>query len=90
MLAELRKREALWFALPGEIDSWWRARSRMSVVKDRNSWRIVGDGAERAVLAFARIVDGQLIYEQADAQQGEMPARHSSFVKRRSPVAVER
>jgi hypothetical protein len=66
MLAELRKREALWFALPGEIDSWWRARSQMSIVKDNNSWRITGDGAERAVLAFAHIVDGQLIYERAD------------------------
>jgi hypothetical protein len=81
MLAELRKREALWFALPGEIDSWWRARSRMSIVKDNNSWRIVGEGAERAVLAFAKIVDGQLIYEYADAPQGEMAARHSSFVE---------
>lgn len=81
MLAELRKREALWFALPGEIESWWRARSRMSIVKDNNSWRIMGEGAERAVLAFARMVDGQLIYVQADAPQGEMPARHSFSVK---------
>jgi|SRR5271157_410102 len=62
-LRELRKREALWFALPREIDSWWRARNRMSVVKDGESWRIVGEGAERAVLAFAKAVDGQLIYE---------------------------
>jgi hypothetical protein len=69
MLTELRKREPLWFALPGEIDSWWRARSRMSIVKDGNSWRVIGDGAERAVLAFARMVNGQLIYEQADAPQ---------------------
>jgi hypothetical protein len=38
----------------------------MSIVKDNNSWRITGDGAERAVLAFAHIVDGQLIYERAD------------------------
>jgi hypothetical protein len=69
MLTELRKRESLWFALPGEIDSWWRERSRMSIVKDGNSWRVIGDGAERAVLAFARMVNGQLIYEQADAPQ---------------------
>lgn len=69
MLAELRKREALWFALPSEIDSWWRARSRMSIVKENGSWRITGEGAERAVLAFARIADGKLIYEQAYPQQ---------------------
>lgn len=70
-LDELRKREALWFALPGEIDSWWRMRSRMSIVKDGNTWRIVGDGADRAVLAFAKDVEGQLVYELAGASQGE-------------------
>jgi hypothetical protein len=76
MLSELRKREDLWFALPRDIDSWWRARSRMFVVKDNGSWRIVGEGAERAVLAFARVVDGQLIYEPADTLQGEFQVRH--------------
>ena len=76
LLSELRKREDLWFALPSDIDSWWRARSRMSLVKDNGSWRIVGEGAERAVLAFAKTVDGQLIYERADTPQGEMPVRH--------------
>lgn len=62
-LVDLRQREALWFALPGEIDGWWRARSRMNLVKDRDSWRVVGEGAERAVLAFASIVDGRMVYE---------------------------
>lgn len=71
MLVELREREAVWFALPHEVDSWWRARSRMSVVRDNGSWRVVGEGAERAVLAFAKAVDGQLIYESAETPQGE-------------------
>jgi hypothetical protein len=70
-LVELREREAVWFALPHEIDSWWRARSRMSVVNDNGSWRIVGEGAERATLAFARVVDGQLVYESAEKNQCE-------------------
>ena len=65
MFGELRKREALWFALPRDVDSWWRARNRMSIVKVGESWRIVGDGAERAVLAFAKVLDGKLIYELA-------------------------
>jgi hypothetical protein len=72
MLIEMGKREALWFALPSEIDSWWRARSRMSIVNDGGSWRIVGKGAERAVLAFARMADGQLFYERADTTEGEL------------------
>jgi hypothetical protein len=72
LLSELCGREAVWFALPNEIDSWWRARSRMSIVKDGESWQIVGEGADRAVLAFAKAVDGQLAYEPADTPQGEL------------------
>lgn len=66
MLNEVQVRKSIWLALPGEIDSWWRQRSKMSVVKDGNSWRIVGKGCERARLAFARSVDGQLVFEFAN------------------------
>jgi hypothetical protein len=76
LLCELRERESLWFALPREIDSWWRARNKMSIVKDGESWRIMGEGAERGVLAFAKAVDGQLVYELADAPQHELSARY--------------
>jgi hypothetical protein len=72
MLVEMGKREALWFALPSEIDRWWRARSRMSIVNDGGTWRIVGEGAERAVLAFAKMAGGQLFYERAHSPQGEL------------------
>jgi hypothetical protein len=75
-LRDLRSQQALWFALPSEIDSWWRARSRMSVVKDGEGWRIEGEGAERAVLAFARQVDGHLVYELADARQRQVSTLH--------------
>ena len=62
-LSELREQQDLWFALPREIDSWWRARNQMSVVKDGGSWKVAGEGAERAALAFAKVVDGRLVYE---------------------------
>jgi hypothetical protein len=71
-LSEMREKDALWFALPHEIDTWWRARDQMSIVKDGKSWRIVGEGSERAVLAFAKIVDGELVYDMADASHGEL------------------
>jgi hypothetical protein len=64
---ELRQKMPIWSALPAEVDSWWRARSKMSVVKDGHSWRIEGDDAERAVLAYAKNVDGNLFYELAQA-----------------------
>lgn len=62
-LREFRVRENFWGALPSEIDRWWRARSQMSIVPDGDSFRIEGPGSERAVLAFARNVDGDLVYE---------------------------
>ena len=63
LLVDLRERENIWFALPRDINSWWRARSRMSIVREGGEWRITGEGAERAILAFARNEDGQLVYE---------------------------
>jgi len=68
-LRELSQQQNLWFALPSEIDAWWRVRSRMSVVKDGESWRVVGEGADRAVVAFAKAVDGQLVYELAETKR---------------------
>jgi hypothetical protein len=67
MLTELRERMNLWFALPRDIDWWWRARSRMSIVRHGNTWKIVGDGADQAVLAFAEIRNGRLCYELPNA-----------------------
>jgi hypothetical protein len=66
-LGVLRKKTRMWSALPSEVDSWWRARSKMSVIKEGNSWRIQGDDSERAQLAFAKNVDGNLVYELAQA-----------------------
>lgn len=62
-LQGLREKTSIWCALPSEINAWWRARNKMSVVKDGASWRIVGEGSERAVLAYAKNADGKIVYE---------------------------
>jgi hypothetical protein len=62
-LRAVAEKEPIWFALPAEVDSWWRARSKMSVVNDGHSWRIEGDETKRAVLAYAKVADGKLLYE---------------------------
>jgi hypothetical protein len=62
-LRGLGNKTPIWYPLPSEIDAWWRARSEMSIVKDGDSWRIEGNGAERAVVAFAQEIDGKLVYE---------------------------
>jgi len=62
-LQGLRDKTPIWCALPSEINAWWRARNKMSVVKDGASWRIVGEESESAVLAYAKNVDGKIVYE---------------------------
>ena len=68
-LRDLREKEQIWFGLPSEVDSWWRARSKMSVVRHNNSWRIEGQGADRATLAYAKNVDGNLVYELTNREE---------------------
>lgn len=62
-LQELRKNVSIWCALPCEINAWWRARNKMSLVKYGESWKIEGEGAERAGLAYAKNCNGKLAYE---------------------------
>src|SRR5262249_39332528 len=62
-LSEIRRRQRIWFALPGEINRWWRARQQMCIVGHRGNWRIEGQEADNAKLAFARLVDDRLEYE---------------------------
>lgn len=77
MLSGLREKENLWFALPRDIDAWWRARSRMSIVRHGKTWKIVGDDADQAVLAFAEIRDGRLCYELPTASRLDF-SRHGA------------
>ena len=56
------QRDNIWKALPRELDEWWRARSKMTLVQDNNGWRIEGAGKERARVAFASIEEDQIVY----------------------------
>jgi hypothetical protein len=64
-LKDLRSQTNLWFALPREVDDWWRTRSQLRVERHGDSWQVVGKGADRATLAFAKEVNGKLVYELA-------------------------
>jgi hypothetical protein len=35
----------------------------MTVEPDGSTWKVVGEGSERAVLAYAKAVNGKLVYE---------------------------
>jgi hypothetical protein len=62
-LREAQTAQAIWVTLPSEVDRWWRARSNMQLVSRNNEWHIEGEGAERALVAFAKNVGGKLVYE---------------------------
>jgi hypothetical protein len=66
-LRELHATRKLWLALPSEVDSWWRARSKMHLVEHGDDWHIEGEGTERAVVAYARNKGGSLIYDMQPA-----------------------
>jgi len=62
-LADLRDRDGLWLALPGEINTWWRNRHRMTMVPDGDGWRIEGPDSHRARVAYATLENDRLMYK---------------------------
>jgi len=62
-LADLRAKSKLWIALPGEVNQWWRARSQMKLVRQRNRWVIEGPEKARARVAYAVLDADRLAYE---------------------------
>jgi hypothetical protein len=67
-LAWLRTWRSVWVAAPGEIDRWWRQRSKMELVSDGDKWRIDGEGSERARVAYACEKDGKLVFTMPHSQ----------------------
>jgi hypothetical protein len=61
-------RENIWLTLPREIDRWWRARSRMTLVPKSSGWAIEGPERERARVAFAVLDGDRLVYELPEAE----------------------
>src|ERR1700746_2203858 len=65
-LAQMREGGTLWFALPGEVNRWWRQRSKMRLIPQKSGWTIQGEGSERARVAFAYLREGKLAYRIGD------------------------
>ncbi len=61
-LAQLRSEGKTWIALPGEVDLWWRQRSQMKLVPEGGTWRVEGQGKERARIAYACLEGDRLVY----------------------------
>ena len=76
-LKAIRDQGETWFALPAHVNDWWRARNKMSVERTGDSYRIVGEAADQAVLAYAVKRDGRLTYEVPGAEKNRLRANFS-------------
>lgn len=89
-LRTLKQRDGVWVALPKEVDQWWRERSKMKLVEDGASWRIEGQGSERARIAYAEVKDGRLVFrlDDGDAKGISTDAAEVTelYVEQASPV----
>jgi hypothetical protein len=76
-LCDMRSNGETWIALAGEVASWWRLRSELKLVREGGSWRIEGNGNERARLAYAELNEGHVTYEvdKGTCEVSSRPAR---------------
>lgn len=73
-LNHLRDERKVWVAAPGQIDQWWRQRSKMTLVKNGDGWRIEGEGSERASIAYASEEDGKLVFTKMSSAASGLSA----------------
>jgi len=71
LLDQMRTKQETWIALPREVAAWWRQRSEMELVFAGGSWRIEGEGSERATLAYAVLHENGLRYEFDSCEQAQ-------------------
>lgn len=73
------KAKNLWFALPQELNRWWRNRHQMQLVRDGNQWRIEGPDSDRARMAYASLEGDHVTYsvEEAASPNVGIPYRRS-------------
>ncbi|MGH9524410.1 MAG: hypothetical protein ACRD3E_17945 [Terriglobales bacterium] len=62
LLSELARTRNVWLAQPRDVNAWWRQRSQMRLEWHDGQWRILGDGSERATVAYARAGEAGLEY----------------------------
>ncbi len=62
-ISTIRSEKKLWCALPGEINDWWRLRSRMKLEERGGQWVVTEEGSERATIAWAKLEGDELRFE---------------------------
>jgi hypothetical protein len=76
MLKRYGDERNVWLALPGEVDTWWRERNSMTLVREGGTWSVRGRGSERAAVAYAKLEDGKLRYVLPSGTTEEISTGH--------------
>jgi hypothetical protein len=88
-LRQIVLEDKTWVALPGELDEWWRARSRMKLVNKGGDWVVEGFGCERASIAYA-VLDGDcLVYEVPITEHRPQLNQKHQFCASDKPVGMQ-
>lgn len=66
-LSQIRAEGNVWFAIPREINEWWRQRNAMRLVRNGSGWAIEGHGNERARIAYASVQGDKIAYSLEDS-----------------------
>lgn len=73
-LAKLRDRRKVWFALPRDVNRWWRDRQQSRLVQTHGQWRIEGPASDRATIAYATLQGDRLAYSfEGDSSSASTP-----------------
>jgi len=59
---ELRSTGNTWFALPSEINGWWRSRNQMTLIRNGSGWAVEGPDKERARVAYAMLDGNRVVF----------------------------
>jgi hypothetical protein len=84
-LNRLRRDNGVWITVPGEVNRWWRQRAAMRLVETELGWRIEGEGAERARIAWASEEDGHLALSLGNSQSSPLATGAFAVASRRAP-----
>jgi peptidoglycan/xylan/chitin deacetylase (PgdA/CDA1 family) len=71
----LASQQAGWHALPRDVAAWWRTRAHLGCEEVGGVTRIVGDGAGRASVAWAREDGGEIVFDVDPPRRAGSPAQ---------------
>jgi len=67
-VADKASADDIWLSTPAEVNDWWRTRSKLSLSSENGTWKITGEGSERARIAYATR-DGDKVRYTVDPPQ---------------------